>query len=88
MSYVKTNDGTKYDVNHCGSMNEVLYITLVGYDMLSVVTAFTNQANTQRIEYYYDEDVFVKAFEGFTVLTDVSQLDKEIRIALINPNFE
>ena len=88
MDFVELLSGVKYNVIHCGSMNAILYITTIGYGISEIVSMFSNFENTNVIRYFNDENELINIFEGFTVLTDVSVLDEQVRIALKNPELE
>ena len=86
--YILTATGKKYNVVHCGSISAILYIDFIGYSLPDIVAEFSKEEETVKIDYYFNGDRFSQSFEGFTVITDVSALDDEVRLALKNPVME
>ena len=87
METVKTATGKLFNVSHCGSMNDYLYITFVGNTIVDIANVFSFPYETQRIEHYLEEELR-ETFVGYVVLTDISALDNEIRITLKIPEKE
>ena len=86
MEYIKTSKDKRFNVAHCGSMNDMLFITFIGYNFVEISTVFSNPEETQTIEHYYAEDSLLKSYSGFTILTDMTLEDTDmIRITLKKP---
>lgn len=86
MEYIKTNKGKRFNVTHCGSMNDMFFITFTGYNFVEISTVFSDPEETQTIEHYYAEGGLLKSYSGFTILTDMTLEDTDmIRITLKKP---
>lgn len=86
MEYIKTATGKQYNVTHCGSMNDYLFISFIGYSFLDLAGVMSDSEETNIIEYYATTDISSKTYRGYTVLTDMTLEDEGvIRITLKQP---
>ena len=88
MECIKTGTGKTFNAKHCGALHDILYITIIGHTLPELVAVFSQPEESNSIKYFYNEDEDpVAKYNGYTVITDVSALDEEVRLALKNPNY-
>lgn len=71
-----------YNVNHCGSMNAMLFIGFIGYSVEEITRVCSVQQDVSHIEYYIDNK-YVKTFEGFSYLGSVDDNGYVVTVMLI-----
>ena len=88
--YVKTMTGKKYKIRFMGATvigtTAVLYIELIGYTMMDVVSVFSDSHETSFLEAYVDDEP-AKQFRGYTQMIEAIVLadSGNLRIALTAP---
>lgn len=83
MEFVAFATGEKFNVNYCGNLRNILYITFVGYSFAEVVNVCSDSNRTSHIDYYYDAQDLANSFDGYTIITDATlESENEIRITL------
>ena len=67
-------------------MNNILYITFIDNTIVEIVNVFSQESETEKIEYYYDEDAFAKEFYGYTEISDIFVSEEGIKLTLMQPD--
>ena len=82
MYRIRLSNGTEYPVKFCATSGGIFTARLVTNEsFLSIATEFSNELNTQTIEYLYDSTT--DTFCGYTVLQSISITDSGDTIVIL-----
>lgn len=83
MRKIRLTDGSEYQVDRCGTMNDLLLIRVIEGTIVTLVPVFGDPVKTARIEHYFDgTETDHVVFEGYTNLKTVSEDETGILIYL------
>lgn len=87
MDKLKINNGTIYECSFCGLASVgILYIDLVGMNLVQALEIFNNPENTKYLEFISGSEKV--SYKGFTFLIGVEWAyndNKAVRVALRRP---
>ena len=82
-NYIITGTNRKLSVTYCGNINYILYMEFENMRFIELAQIFSDENETSRIEYYYDEGQPAGTYTGFTMLTDIMYSgENKVRVTL------